>query len=249
MCIRDRPKDGQSVDLSFEGQVYTLKMASGELLVEGPETNRIKARFNGTSENIPNLIATTQTGTASTELIINGLNSVASDSDGLVDNETLGVSGAFTLDGAQTSSGSATNLKSTVSISSSSNNASVTFTITGKDLDGNDQTETITGVNNNIVKGTKLFTEITNISSDDAATGINVGTEPAFGSSLGTRISITSTSNESDNSFTIVGIGTDGLSKTETISGPNSGKTVFSSGLFKTISSITPASNLSLIHI
>ena len=237
------PKDGQSVDLSFEGQVYTLKMASGELLVDGPETNRIKARFNGTSENIPNLIATSQTGTASTELIINGLNSVASDSDGLVDNETLGSSGAFTLDGAQTSSGSASNLKSTVSIQSSSNNESVTFTITGKDLDGNDQTETITGVNNNTVKGTKLFTKITNISSDGAATGINVGTEPAFGSSLGTRISITSTSNESDNSFTIVGIGTDGLSKTETISGPNSGKTVVSLGLFKTISSITPASN------
>ena len=124
------PKDGQSVDLSFEGQVYTLKMVSGELLVEGPETNRIKARFNGTSENIPNLIATSQTVTASTELIINGLNSVASDSDGLVDNETLGGAGSFTLDGAQTSSGSATNLKSTVSIKSSSNNASVTFTIT-----------------------------------------------------------------------------------------------------------------------
>ncbi len=241
--INALPIDGQSVDLSFEGQVYTLKMASGELLVEGPETNRIKARFNGTSENIPNLIATSQTGTASTELIINGLNSVSSDSDGLVDNETIGSSGVFTLDGAQTSSGSATNLKSTVSISSTSDNASVTFTITGKDLDGNDQTETITGVNNNTVKGTKLFTEITNISSDDAATGINVGTEPAFGSSLGTRISITSTSNESDNSFTIVGIGTDGLSKTETISGPNSGKTVVSLGLFKTVSSITPASN------
>ena len=46
------PQDGKSVDLSFEGQVYTLKMASGELLVEGPETNRIKARINGTSENI-----------------------------------------------------------------------------------------------------------------------------------------------------------------------------------------------------
>ncbi len=243
--LNSLPKDGQSVDLSFEGQVYSLKMSSGELLVEGPEVNRIKARFNGTSENITNLIATTQTGTASTELIINGLNSVASDSDGLVDNETRGGPGAFTLDGAQTSSGSATNLKSTVSISSSSNNASVTFTITGKDLDGNNQTETITGVNNNIVKGTKLFTEITNISSDGAATGINIGTEPAFGSSLGTRISITSTSNESDNSFTIVGIGTDGLSKTETISGPNSGKTVVSSGLFKTISSITPASNTS----
>ena len=46
-----------------------------------------------------------------------------------------------------------------------------------------------------------------------------------------------------DNSFTIVGTGTDGLSKTETIFGPNSGKTVVSLGLFKTIHSITPASN------
>ena len=134
-------------------------------------------------------------------------------------------------------------MKSTVSIKSSSNNASVTFTIIGKDLDGNDQIETITGVNANTVKGTKLFTEITKISADGAATGIDVGTEPAFGSSLGTRISITSTSNESDNSFTIVGIGTDGLSKTETILDPNSGKTVVSLGLFKTISSITPSSN------
>jgi flagellar hook-associated protein FlgK len=237
------PQDGKSVDLSFEGQVYTLKMESGELLVEGPETNRIKARFNGTSENIPNLIATSQTGTASTELNINGLNSVASDSDGLVDNETLGGSGSFTLDGAQTSSGSATNLKSRVTITSSSNNASVTFTITGKDLEGNDQTETITGVNANTVKGNKLFTEITNISSDAPATGIDVGTEPSFGSILGTRVSISATADESDNSFTIVGIGTDGLSKTETISGPNSGKTVTSLGLFKTITSITPASN------
>ena len=43
--INALPIDGQSVDLSFEGQVYTLKMASGELLVEGPETNRIKARI------------------------------------------------------------------------------------------------------------------------------------------------------------------------------------------------------------
>ena len=90
-------------------------------------------------------------------LIINGLNSVASDSDGLVDNETLGGAGSFTLDGAQTSSGSATNLKSTVSIKSSSNNASVTFTITGKDLNGNDQIETITGVNANTIEGTKFF--------------------------------------------------------------------------------------------
>ena len=35
---------------------YSVAMMSGELFVEGPEENRIKARFNGTSENISNLI-------------------------------------------------------------------------------------------------------------------------------------------------------------------------------------------------
>ena len=34
------------------------------------------------------LLLCSQTGTAATELIINGLNSTAADSDGLVDNET-----------------------------------------------------------------------------------------------------------------------------------------------------------------
>ena len=58
-------------------------------------------------------------------------------------------------------------------------------------------------------------------------------------------MSITSTADERENSFTIVGIGTDGLSKTETISGPNSGKKVVTLGLFKTITSITPTSNTS----
>ena len=242
IVLNSLPKDGQSVDLSFEGQTYTLKMMSGELLVEGPEENRIKARFNGTSESINNLIAVTQSGTASTALTINGLNSVAADSDGLVDNETLGSNGNFTIDGALASV-AGSDLKSTVSISSSNNNSSVTFTITGTDVDGTAQTETITGVNANTVNGTKFFRTITQISSDAAASGINVGTNPGFGSTSGTRVSITSTGNESENTFTIVGTDTDGLSKTETITGPSSGNTVSSLGLFKSITSITPTLN------
>ena len=75
-------------------------MMSGELVVEGPENNRIKARFNGTSENIPNLISTYHTGSAATPLTINGLNSVTADTDGLVDNETVGNNANFTIDGA-----------------------------------------------------------------------------------------------------------------------------------------------------
>ena len=242
IVLNGLPKDGQSVDLSFEGQIYTLKMMSGELFVEGPEENRIKARFNGTSESITNLISVAQSGTAATALTINGLNSLTADSDGLVDNETLGSSGNFTIDGALSSVASS-DLKSTVSISSLNNNSSVTFTVTGTDVDGNAQTETITGVNANTVNGTKFFKTITQISSDAAASGINVGTNPGFGLSSGTRVSITSTGNESENTFTIVGTDTDGLSKTETIIGPTSGSTVSSLGLFKTITSITPTSN------
>mgnify|MGYP003303664928 CR=1 FL=1 len=89
--------------------------------------------------------------------------SVAKDPDGLVDNETLGAAGNFLIDGIL-SSASSSNLNSTVNISSTSNNASVTFTITGTDASGNAQTETITGVNNNTVEGTKYFKTITQIS-------------------------------------------------------------------------------------
>ncbi|MDC1111741.1 flagellar basal body rod C-terminal domain-containing protein [Alphaproteobacteria bacterium] len=242
IVLNSLPSEGQSIDLSFEGQIYKLNMVSGDLVVEGPEKNRIQARFNGTSETISNLLAISQSGTALTPLIINGLNSVTADSDGLVDNETLGSAGNFTIDGALSSTASS-NLKSTVSISSSSNNASVTFTITGTDIDGVAQTETITGVNANTVNGTKFFKTVSQISSDAAASNINVGTVSGFGSTSGTRISITSTANESNNSFTIVGTDTDGLTKTETITGPISGNTVSTTGLFKTVVSITPNSN------
>ena len=104
--------------------------------------------------------------------------SVAKDPDGLVDNETLGAAGNFSIDGILSSAASS-DLNSTVNISSTSNNASVTFTITGTDASGNAQTETITGVNNNTVEGTKYFKTITQISSD-AAYGVNVGASPGF---------------------------------------------------------------------
>ena len=104
--------------------------------------------------------------------------SVAKDPDGLVDNETLGAAGNFTIDGILSSAASS-DLNSTVNISSTSNNASVTFTITGTDASGNAQTETITGVNNT-VEGTKYFKTITQISSDAATSGVNVGASPGF---------------------------------------------------------------------
>ena len=244
IVLNSLPQDGKSVDLSFEGQVYTLKMVSGELIVEGPETNRIKARFNGTSENINNLIAVSQTGTAATPLTINGLNSTAADSNGIIELVNPSGAGVMSRDGALKDS---TSLNSRITIKNLDNddNTAFKFTITGTDLDGNVITDEITGVNGNNATntGTKVFKTVTEVRVDGDHGEVEIGTTPAFASSLGTRVSITATADESSNSFTIVGTGTDGLSKTETISGPNSGKTVVSLGLFKTIHSITPASN------
>jgi flagellar hook-associated protein FlgK len=244
IILNSLPSEGQALDLSFEGQTYTLKMQSGELFVEGSELNRIKARFNGTSDSVQNSIATSQLGVASSAITINGLNSVDSDSDGLVDDETIASAGNFNIDGALSSLASS-DLRSTITISSASDNENIIFTITGTDIDGNSQSETITGVNSNTVIGSKFFKTVTQISSNGAANGISVGTNPAYGNDLGTRISISSTQNESNNKFTIVGTGTDGLAKTEIINGPILGKTVSSTGLFKTITSITPALNTS----
>ena len=240
------PQDGKSVDLSFEGQVYTLKMASGELIVEGPEANRIKARFNGTSENISNLIATSQTGTAATALSINGLNSTAADSNGIIESVDPTGAGVITLTGAL-KDGTSLNSRITIKNLANDDNTAFKFTITGTDQDGNVITDEITGVNGNNVTntGTKVFKTVTEVRVDGNHGQVEVGTTPAFVSLLGTKVSITATADESSNSFTIVGTGTDGLSKTETISGPNSGKTAVSLGLFKTIHSITPASNTS----
>ena len=190
-------------------------------------------------------IGTSQSGTASTALTLNGASVTTTDPDGLVDNETLGSSGNFTLDGAQTSSGSATNLNSFVTIASSNNLSSVTFTITGTDINGTSQTEEITGPTaGNSVTGTKIFKNITQIASSAAASGVNIGTKSAFVDLAGKRPSIISTGgDESGKTFTVVGTDMSGNALTEVITGPAVNATVLGSKTFQTISSITPSAN------
>ena len=86
-------------------------------------------KFVGTTD--ADNIGTSQSGTASTALTLNGASVTTTDPDGLVDNETRGSSGNFTLDGAQTTATNprtATDLNSFVTIGSSNNLSSVTFT-------------------------------------------------------------------------------------------------------------------------
>ncbi|MDA9807625.1 flagellar hook-associated protein FlgK [Alphaproteobacteria bacterium] len=238
--ITSLPPEGTTIELSYEGQQYKGEIKNGEVIINGPEDNRIKARFNGTSDLDQDAISSSQSGTGSTSLLLNGVNAIQADADGLVDNESTAINSNFTIDGVLASEAS-TGLNSFISISSASNNSSVTFTITGTDIDGNAQTETITGVNNNTVTGTKLFKTVSQISNDNNTYNVNVGTAPAIVNIDGTRVSLTSTANETNNTFQIVGTDVNGLSQTETIYGPNSGGTVYTKQLFKTITSITPS--------
>ena len=199
-------------------------------------------KFVGTTD-VDN-IGASQSGTASTALTLNGSSVTATDTDGIVDAETLSSAGNFTLDGAQTSSGSATGLNSFLTIVSSNNISSVTFTITGTDIDGTSQTETITGVNNNTVTSTKIFKTVTQIASNASASAVNVGTVAAYVDTDGKRPSIVSAGgDESSKTFTIVGTDLSGVAQTEVVTGPAANATVLGSKTFKTITSITPSAN------
>ena len=199
-------------------------------------------KFSGTTD--ADNIGASQSGTASTALTLNGSSVTATDTDGIVDAETLDSAGNFTLDGAQTSSGSATGLNSFLTIASSNNISSVTFTITGTDIDGTSQTETITGVNNNTVTSTKIFKTVTQIASNASASAVNVGTVAAYVDTDGKRPSIVSAGgDESSKTFTIVGTDLSGVAQTEVVTGPAANATVIGSKTFKTITSITPSAN------
>ena len=134
--ISSLPPEGSSLELSFEGQIFKASMKDGEIIIDGPEENRVKARFHGTSNNDSDAISLLQSGTAGTSLVINGLSSVAADSDGLVELMNPSGAGVISRDGALKDS---TSLNSRITIKNRDNddNTPFKYTITGTDQDGN----------------------------------------------------------------------------------------------------------------
>ena len=199
-------------------------------------------KFVGTTD--ANNIGASQTGTANTALTLNGASVISTDTDGLVNAETRSGAGNFSIDGAQSSAASSA-LNSFLTIASSNNLSSVSFTITGTDINGTSQEEVITGPTaNGSVTSTKIFKTVTRIASDGAAGAVNVGTKAAFVDTAGKRPSIISASgDESGKTFTVVGTDMSGNSQTEVITGPAANATVLGSKTFQTISSITPSAN------
>ena len=85
--------------------------------------------------------------------------------------QTLGGAGNFTL--ANTTVG---NLPQTITFTSTGNISGVEMTITGTDLNGDAQTESINGPNNNTVTSTNKFLTVTQVAADGA-----VGTNTSIG--------------------------------------------------------------------
>ena len=239
---------GKSALVSFENGSYKIKSASkgssSSVVINSIGTNLDSfLKMNGSVD--ADNIATSQSGTANTALTLNGSSvTTSTDSDGLVDGETLGSSGNFSIDGAQ-SGAAGSNLNSHITISSSNDLSAITFTITGTSVTGESLTETITGPSaGGIITSTNLFKTVTQISSNAAASAVNVGTTAAFADTDGKRVSITSASgDESSKTFTVVGTDMSGNSQTEVITGPTSSATVIGTKTFRTIQSITPSAN------
>lgn len=96
----------------------------------------------------------------------------ALDADGISVAATLSGAGNLTLGGALTSGGSATfDSGRVVTLLSAGNDSGDTFTVTGTDVNGDAQTEEITGANAGTATGSKYFKTISQISIDGASAG------------------------------------------------------------------------------
>ena len=191
-------------------------------------------------------IGLSQAGIANTALDINGASVTATASNGLVKDQTLSGAGNFLMDGSQSSLASS-GLNSFLTFTSSNNLSSLSFTVTGTDINGNPLSEVITGPTAGAtVTSTNIFRTVTQISSNGAAANVDVGSKSVFVDLAGKRPSITSAGgDESGQTFTVIGTDLSGNPQTEVISGPSSGSTALGLKTFQTISSITPSANTS----
>ncbi len=105
--------------------------------------------------------------------------SFSASEEGLFKNTNILNAGNINLNGNLTTSGSATfNSERKVSIKSSGNDSSLSFTITGTDNNGNFLSETVTGANSSKILTNNSFKTITNISTNGASSGnVSIGLE------------------------------------------------------------------------
>ena len=91
---------------------------------------------------------------------------------GLLTSTNIGAAGAYTLNGGLKDF---TDLGAVVTIVSAADDSAHTFTVTGTDMNGQTQTETIAGVNAATATGTKIFKTVAGVSVDGDAAALSIG--------------------------------------------------------------------------
>jgi hypothetical protein len=129
-------------------------------------------------------------------------------------------------------------------ITSASNDSAFTFTVTGVDVNGVPLTETITGGNTKAVVSVNLFRVVSNVAVSGNTGSVQVGSfsGATFTGSTARQVTISSTGNDSVNTFVVTGTDTNGAVFSETITGPNTA-TVTTNSYFRTVTSISISGN------
>ena len=108
------------------------------------------------------------------------------DADALMASQSSALSeaGTIAIDDADSNAGNGTEsavINSAVTITSGGDDSGITFTITGKDADGQTITETLTGGSSGAATGEKIFKTVTKVETSGATAGtIDVGTADKF---------------------------------------------------------------------
>ena len=190
-------------------------------------------------------VVASASGTGSTAMTLNTSGKASTtDADGLsaaASGTGFSAGSTLTLGGASASSST---LNSRITLLSVGNDSARTATVTGTDVYGNAQTETITMANAGTATGDKVFASVSSISVSGAlANNISAGILSTVGK-MSSLVSITSASgDESNKTFTITGLDMSGAAQTEVIKGPAANKTVTGRKTFGAIFSVTPSAN------
>ena len=249
IMVQNEGYDIKLGEVNFAGDTSTTG-SRRTLLVTSLDNNEVVAgdavSLGDTNVTVtdPDGISTTGGNGSSDALTINGaLISTAADDDGLVDSFDASANGttALTQDGVLASS---TTLNSRISITHASDTDS-TYTIVGLDAFGNTITEDIAVTDTNETFSTLTYASVTSITpSGNGPSDVSVGVAATV-AHKNVLVTITSDSaDESDKTFTVVGIAMDGTSLTEVITGPEASETVTGRQIFRDIYSITPSAAL-----
>ncbi len=132
-------------------------------------------------------------------------------------------------------------LNSRIIVTGDDDISAVTFTVTGTDVYGNAQTETIasTATDTDTATGEKIFGTVTSITVSEAvAADVTAGIASTIVNQSALITIKSGGSDESDKTFTVTGTDMSGNKLVEVITGPEADKTVTGRRIFKTIHTI-----------